>query len=86
MSAIEPFERPRVLTKLESDKMVQDHEKRLKALEEIKDTIDAIAGMSGKAYGYLKKMTPLLIGALLASGVITGPLGKVLEFVATHLK
>lgn len=86
MSSLEPFKRVRVLTKHESDTMVQDHETRLQAVEELKETIDGIAAMSGKAYAYLKKMTPLLIGALIASGVVTGPIGKVLAFLAEHMQ
>ncbi len=86
MSSLEPFTRVRVLTKHESDTMVQDHETRLKAVEEMKETLDGIANMSGKAYGYLKKMTPFLIGALLASGVVTGPIGKALAYIAQHMQ
>lgn len=86
MSSLEPFARVRVLTKHESDTMVQDHEKRIAAVEELKETIDNIASVSGKAYAYLKKMTPYLIGALLASGVVTGPIGKALAFIAEHMQ
>lgn len=37
-----------------------------------------------KIWKFLRTATPFLIGALVASGVVTGPLGKALSYIAAN--
>lgn len=56
---------------------LNDHETRIRDLEAISVTVE-------KVWRLLKWATPMMIGALLASGTITGPLAEALRFLADH--
>lgn len=56
---------------------VEDHEVRLVEIEKVSEVADKILRL-------LKVGTPIMIGALLASGVVTGPLGAALKYMAEN--
>lgn len=57
--------------------VLDSHDERLAVVEE---GVQAILWVKT----FLARMTPVMIGALLASGVVTGPMGKALAYIVKH--
>lgn len=58
--------------------ILDNHEMRIAAIEEIKAVVD-------KLWNFLVKMTPIMIGALAFGANPDSPIGRVLTYLAKHL-
>ena len=67
------------VTNDEIAKRLDDHEMRIKDLEDIADNLERIGDTVEKIFRYLKIAAPSIVSAAIAAGIVNGKVGEFLN-------